>query len=847
MELSKDSIEALVKMMKEETLLDIDSYSFVSPSAYDTAWLAMVPADSNQPCSMEPMFRVCLDWVLKNQTQEGFWGECDAHGNPTLESLPATLASVIALKKWNVGKENAEKGLAFIRANAEYLLAGHQNQFPRWFAIVFPGMIELARKTGLDLDFPHHLKGLLMDIFFEREQILESDKELAAGGAYPSLLSYLEVLPSLYAANEQEIMKNLSGDGSLFQSPSATACAFMATGNKDCLAYLQSLIEKCGNNGVPPTYPMDEELIKLGLANQLERLGLAEHFTQQIEEILTQVYQTYTKESSSEKSNSVASVATQLQKDSLAFRLLRMHGYNISPWSLCWFLNDDEIVDHIEKNQEFFSSVMLNVYRATDVMFSGEYELEEARSFSRKVLEKVVSKGTGSDNDVFTKSSAFQRMMEEELSLPWVARLDHLEHRAWIEQNEMNALWPGKTCFHRISRAKNEKLVQLAVADYEFRQSIYKKEMAELKSWCLKWGLSDMGFGREKTMYCYFAISASLSLPYDSHIRMLVAKSAILITVADDFFDMEASLNDLNILIDAVTRWDGTGVGGHSKAIFDALDNLVKETAEKYRQHQGTDITSYLQQIWCETFDSWLMEAKWSKSGYMPSTDEYLRTATTSIAAHTLVLPASFFLKSSSPNAEISPTAAEYKTITKLTMLITRLLNDIQSYQKEIEDGKMNYALLYMKENPDANIDDSITFMRDLIDKKRKELFKHALMNGLSDLPVESRRLHLSCMKVFQMFFNSSNRYDSNTEMIQDIQKAIYVPLDVGTWKPLVPLPSLSGSNKELQTTISSQQLVIRPFKYQKRRIIGYQASLPIARRGYVNMFITPSFRLSFA
>lgn len=27
----------------------------------------------------------------------------------------------------------------------------------------------------------------------------------------------------------------------------------------------------------------------------------------------------------------------------------------------------------------------------------------------------------------------------------------------------------------------NEKLVQLAVGDYEFRQSIYKNEMAELK------------------------------------------------------------------------------------------------------------------------------------------------------------------------------------------------------------------------------------------------------------------------------------------------------------------------------------------------------------------------------
>lgn len=63
-----------------------------------------------------------------------------------------------------------------------------------------------------------------------------------------------------------------------------------------------------------------------------------------------------------------------------------------------------------------------------------------------------------------------------------------------------------------------------------------------------------MGFGREKTMYCYFATSACLSLPYDSVIRMMVAKSAILITVADDFFDMEGSLNELNILTDAVKR-----------------------------------------------------------------------------------------------------------------------------------------------------------------------------------------------------------------------------------------------------------------------------------------------------
>ena len=100
------SIEAQVKCIKEMMFsADIDPYSFVSPSAYDTAWLAMVP-DHNT----KPMFTNCLNWVLTNQKQEGFWGECDGHGMPTIECLVATLACIIALKKWNLGSPMIHKG-----------------------------------------------------------------------------------------------------------------------------------------------------------------------------------------------------------------------------------------------------------------------------------------------------------------------------------------------------------------------------------------------------------------------------------------------------------------------------------------------------------------------------------------------------------------------------------------------------------------------------------------------------------------------------------------------------------------------------------------------------------------
>ncbi|XP_038997000.1 (E,E)-geranyllinalool synthase-like [Hibiscus syriacus] len=534
------------------------------------------------------------------------------------------------------------------------------------------------------------------------------------------------------------------------------------------------VVGRCAN-GVPPTFPMDEELIWLCLVNHLQRLGLADHFTREIEDNLAMIYWNYKTRESPEKSGNNADVAIQLHKDSLAFRLLRMHGYTVSPGRLCWFMNNEKVRAHIEENHEYLSISMLNVYRATDLKFPGEDKLEEARSFSRKVLEKIALKDTSFG------CTGLKKMMEHELRFPWIARLDRLDHRAWIEDSNNTILWVGKTSSHRLSTLLNKKLLQLAVAEYEFRQSTYRNELEEVTRWSKSRGMSDMGFGRERTTYCYFAIASSIPLPYDSEVRMIITKSAVVITIADDFYDTEASFDELNSLTDAIARWDAKGLSGHSKTIFNALDDLVTEIVAKVLHQNGIDITFFLQQTWYETFNSWLVEAgaKWSMGGFVPSTEEYLGTGMVSIALHTLVLPASYLLNPSLTDCKVR--AGEYQPVTKLSMLIPRLLNDIQSYQKEQEEGKMNYVLLYMRENPGADIEDSTAYVREILDNKWGEFLQHVLMDDrLGELPKASKFLHLSCVKVFQMFFHSSNRYDSNMDMLQDIQKAIYIPLDIG-------------------------------------------------------------------
>ncbi|KAK1309093.1 S-linalool synthase [Acorus calamus] len=181
----------------------------------------------------------------------------------------------------------------------------------------------------------------------------------------------------------------------------------------------------------------------------------------------------------------------------------------------------------------------------------------------------------------------------------------------------------------------------------------------------LEMGASKMG--REKTEYCYFAVAACLP-----DVRMVAAKSAILVVVANDFFDIEGSLEDLHILIESVQRWEGGGLSGHSKIIFDALNDLVDDVASKAFVQHGRDIRKRLHDPWKRAFESWMKEARWCQSGHVPSIGEYLK--------------------------------------------------------KEIEQGKLNMVSLYMKENPELGIHGSIADIQTDSGQHEERVFRTSIV-----------------------------------------------------------------------------------------------------------------------
>uniref|UniRef100_A0A803LPR8 Uncharacterized protein n=1 Tax=Chenopodium quinoa TaxID=63459 RepID=A0A803LPR8_CHEQI len=559
----------------------------------------------------KPVFKSCLDWILSNQMAEGFWGERDCHGNPTFDSLPATLPCIIASKMWDFGHEHIEKG-----------------------------MLDLAWRTGLRVMLADEIK-VVAHIYDQQRKILKTE-ELVNKYHYPPLLSYLDLLPSSYQIDQATIIDNLSADGSLFQSPAATAAAYIATGNPATLSYL-----------FPSIHPIDEDCIKLYMVNQLQRLGLFDHFDDEIAVLSKDIYSKYNEVEASQHGLLQANVF----KNSLAFEVLRLQGYKVSPRRLCGFLNNEYTLQLIEDNHEMFESTLNNLYRVTNLMFETEVELKELRSFSRRLLEKSCICSNTIDDGIMMWPR-LQEWIKREILVPWMGRMDHLDHIGSGLKQTKTALF--EFLDNRISCLNNMDLLRLAKENYEYRQMVYKKELTEL------------------------------------------------------------------------IRWDNKGLTSHSKILFDILDNFVGEVAKKYHDQHQINVTTSLRKLWYEAIDSWLIEATWSKTGHIPSMSSYIEIGMISVAAHVM---------------------------------------------RESKDGKINSVMLYLRENQDANMEEAVDYLESILEGTKMRLLEHALItdNGVvhEDLPKSCKMLHLTAVKVFHMFYNSTNHFDLKDSLLNDINKAI--------------------------------------------------------------------------
>ncbi|KAM7502391.1 hypothetical protein LguiB_001295 [Lonicera macranthoides] len=732
----------------------------LSVSSYDTAWVAMVPSPHY---SLAPCFPECVDWLLDNQLGDGSWG-LPNHSHLLLkDTLSSTLACMLALKRWGVGEYQINKGLHFIELNFPSVIDKSQHS-PIGFDIIFPGMLDYAKDLDLRLPLePTVLNTLLRNRELELKRSYKRQPE-----EREAYLAYVSEGLGKFQDWEMVMKKYQRKNGSLFNSPATTAAALSHhLQDAGCHNYIHTLLDKFGN-AVPTVYPLDIYL-RLCMIDNLEKLGIDWHFREEIRCVLDETYSCWLQGDEQ--------IFTDVPTCAIAFRLLRMNGYAVA----------SDPLTQIAKEESYFSSFggghlkgisdALELYRASQLIISpDESALRKQNLQSSHFLKQTLADGSVCSD---TLSRYVGQEVDDVLKIPFCASLERVANRRNIENYNVDGTSRILKTLYCSSNIGNKDFLKLAVEDFNICQSIHREEIEHIERWVIENRLDKLKFARQRAAYAFFSAAATMFSPELSHARMSWAKNAVLTTVVDDFFDVGGSIEELLNLIHLVEKWDinieSDCCSEHVRIIFSALRGVICEIEDRAFIYQGRSVTSHIAEIWLDLLKSMLRETEWSSDRYVPSMDEYMENAYVSFAIGPIVLPTLYLV-----GPELSDEAARSSEANKLFKLMSncgRLLNDIQGFKRESEQGKLNAISLRMIHGGESTTkEEAIEDVRRFVETQREEVLRLVLKEKGSVVPRACKELFWKMTKVVHQFYLKDDGFTSQGLMTA-VKDIIYEPI----------------------------------------------------------------------
>ncbi|CAJ2659139.1 unnamed protein product [Trifolium pratense] len=753
---NKNTTTALCFEDTKERIKNMFNKVELSISSYDTAFVAMIPSSASPHA---PFFPQCLNWLLDNQLLDGSWGLPDRHPLLINDALLSTLACILALKQWGIGEDKMNKGLQFIESNFTSINDDKQHR-PIGFDILFPSLIEYAQTLGINLP----IGAISLEAIIQKK-----DKELQRGfqsnsEGWKAYLAYVSE-GMLNSLDLNTITKYQRKNGSLFNSPATTAAVFRNLKNADCLSYLQSVLGKFGN-AVPTVYPLDI-YARLHMIDSLERLGINHHFKDEIQSVLDETYRYWLQ--------GAEDIFLDPTTCAMAFRMLRLNGYDVSSDPFYQY-SEDKFANSLKGYLKDVSAV-LELYRASQVIIHpDESVLVKQSSWTRNLL-----KHNSSPYQLYADKLRIyvDNEVNDVLNFPHHANLERLLNRRSVEHYNADETRILKASYRSFNLA-NQDILKLAVEDFNLCQSIHNKELKQLGRWIVESRLDKLEFARQKLAYCYFSSAATLFAPELSDARISWAKNGVLTTVVDDFFDVGSSQEEQENLIQLVEKWDvdvNTVCCSEAvKIIFSALHSTICEIGEKSVERQGRNVKDNVIKIWLDLMRSMFTEAEWLRTKATPTIDDYMQNAYISFALGPIVLPALYLV-----GPKLSDDVAENQELNYLFKTMGtcgRLLNDIQGFKRESEEGKLNAVSLHMLHgNGVVTYEDTIDKLKGVIEENRRELLRLVLKEKGSLVPRDCKDLFWKMMKVLNLFYIKDDGFTSNEMMYSTVNAVLKDPI----------------------------------------------------------------------
>ncbi len=212
--------------------------------AYDTAWLAGVSAMSDR---RQSRFPTSLRWLAENQLADGSWGSPVRYEHDRILGTLAALAPLAQFGRRDDDRRAVEAGTRYLWQHGHLL--GREPVELVGFELLLPTLVERARLAGVAV--PPHL-----DIYHtERERKLQLIPTHALYSPQTTVVHSLEFLGD--RADVQRLQQAQGANGSVGNSPAATAFLLSNTDDAKAADYLATCLDWSGGATVPVLHPCE--------------------------------------------------------------------------------------------------------------------------------------------------------------------------------------------------------------------------------------------------------------------------------------------------------------------------------------------------------------------------------------------------------------------------------------------------------------------------------------------------------------------------------------------------------------------------------------------------------------
>ncbi|EEC77978.1 hypothetical protein OsI_17354 [Oryza sativa Indica Group] len=394
-----------------------------------------------------------------------------------------------------------------------------------------------------------------------------------------------------------------------------------------------------------------------------------------------------------------------------------------------------EVSDFHSSHQGYLSDTrtLLELYKASEVSVAdNEFILDRIGSWSGRLLKEQLSSGA------LQRTSSIFEEVEHALDCPFYATLDRLVHKRNIEHFA-------------------------AMSYISYAQNNIPDELERIDSWVKENRLHELKFARQKSAYFYLSAAGTV-------------------------FDPEMS--------DARIWWDEHHkeelYSEQVEIVFFAIFNSVNQLGAKVSAVQGRDVTKHLIEIWLDLLRSMMTEVEWRISNYVPTPEEYMENAAMTFALGPIVLPALYLVGPKIPESVVRD--SEYNELFRLMSTCGRLLNDVQTYEREDGEGKVNsVSLLVIQSSGSVSIEEARREIMKPIERCRRELLGLVLRRG-SAVPGPCKELFWKMCKVCYFFYSRGDGFSSPTAKSAAVDAVIRDPLDlaavVASQEPIYIIPA---------------------------------------------------------